>query len=126
MTKEQQRFVAKCVLSGFNTNQMFQIHQGLENGLSIEQVSLYAKKEFNYEQMEQIHDSFYDCSNHDGLSIEQVSVFAKKEFSDRQMMIIIDAFHKGLTIEQVSLFAKPELNWEQMKEIASNILNKTL
>ena len=46
---------------------MEQIRTGFESGLSVEQVGVYAKPEFNEYQMREIR-----CGFNEGLSIEQV------------------------------------------------------
>lgn len=96
----------------FNDEQMAEIRKGFESGLSVEQVSVYAKPEFNEYQMRGIRRGF-----NEGLSIEQISVYAKPEFSCVQMSEIESGFKKGLSIEQISMYAKPEFYDYQMYQI---------
>lgn len=98
----------------FTEDQMNEIKNGFKNGLSEEQVSVYAKPEFNDEQMAEIRKGFES-----GLSVEQVSVYAKPEFNEYQMRGIRRGFNEGLSIEQISVYAKPEFSCVQMSEIES-------
>ena len=60
--------------------QMEVVLLGFEHGLSTEQVSIYAKPEFDYTQMEEIERGFAH-----GLTMEQVQTYAKPEFDSKQM-----------------------------------------
>lgn len=102
----------------FDEFQMEQIRTGFESGLSVEQVSVYAKPEFNEYQMREIR-----CGFNEGLSIEQVSVYAKPEFTCVQMSEIESGFKKGLSIEQISMYAKPEFYDYQMNQICRGFKN---
>lgn len=113
LTEEQEQFIAKCKDDDFDISQINQICHGFQENLSIEQVSVYAKLEFNWGQMEQIRWGF----GYSKLTFEQVSLYAKKEFDYWQMCEIRHGFHGGLTFEQVSIYAKPEYKWEQMRKI---------
>lgn len=97
---------------------MEQIRTGFESGLSVEQVGVYAKPEFNEYQMREIR-----CGFNEGLSIEQVSVYAKPEFTCVQMSEIESGFKKGLSIEQISMYAKPEFYDYQMNQICRGFKN---
>lgn len=102
----------------FDEFQMEQIRTGFESGLSVEQVGVYAKPEFNEYQMREIR-----CGFNEGLSIEQVSVYAKQEFTCVQMSEIESGFKKGLSIEQISMYAKPEFYDYQMNQICRGFKN---
>ena len=103
----------------FNEYQMREIRCGFNEGLSIEQVSVYAKPEFTCVQMSEIESGFKK-----GLSIEQISMYAKPEFYDYQMNQICRGFKNGLSMEQVSVYAKPEFNTGQMRLIEDGFRNK--
>lgn len=102
----------------FDEFQMEQIRTGFESVLSVEQVGVYAKPEFNEYQMREIR-----CGFNEGLSIEQVSVYAKPEFTCVQMSEIESGFKKGLSIEQISMYAKPEFYDYQMNQICRGFKN---
>lgn len=113
---------------------MSEIESGFKKGLSIEQISMYAKPEFYDYQMYQIRKGFEK-----GLSIEQVDVYAKPEFDIKQMVIIVNGFKNGLSMEQmqeirhgfindlsmeqVSVYAKPEFDSYQMGVIRNGFEN---
>lgn len=96
----------------YEYGQIINIRRGLENGLSMEQVQLYAKPEFEKWQMAQIRKGFEN-----GLSNEQVKFYAKPECEYWQMEEIRVGFQNGLTFEQVELYAKPEFECLQMDRI---------
>ena len=98
--------------SEFTREQMEQIRVGFENRLSMEQLSVYARKEFTWEQMREIRVGFENR-----LSMEQVSMYAKPEFTYGQMVAIRLGFEKRLSMEQVSVYAKREFIEQQMHEI---------
>ncbi len=65
---EEDNFIKQCEESEqFDYNQMYEIEKGFEDGLSLEQVQLYAKPEFDDDQMEEIREGLSS-----GLSIEQI------------------------------------------------------
>ena len=67
-------------MSRLNKSQIDQVCFGLENGLSMEQVSVYAKPELDSKQMREIRRGLEN-----GLSMEQVSMYAKPELDSKQM-----------------------------------------
>lgn len=123
--------------NGLNSDQRCQVIYGLEDNLSEEQISVYAKPEFNAPQMYEIKTGLCKLSPEQvnmytdptytddqmsmikrgfssyNLSIEQVSMYAKQEFSPMQMDPIISGL-RHLSIEQVSVFASPEFSSAQM------------
>lgn len=103
----------------FNESQMRKIRMGFESGFSMEQVSVYAKPEFNSDQMGVLKDGLER-----GLSIEQVSSYANPKFDDFQMYRIGEGYGAGLSAEQVNVYAKPEFNSVQMKLIEDGFRNK--
>lgn len=123
--------------NGLNSDQRCQVIYGLEDNLSEEQISVYAKPEFNAPQMYEIRTGLCKLSPEQvnmytdptytddqmsmikrgfssyNLSTEQVSMYAKQEFSPMQMDPIISGL-RHLSIEQVSVFASPEFSSAQM------------
>ena len=101
----------------FDRSQMQQIREGFKNGLSMEQIQVYADSKFEWGQMGQIRWGF----EHD-LSVEQVKIYAKPEFNGYQMSEIRNGFEDGLTIEQIQVYANPKFDADygcntQMDEI---------
>ena len=83
----------KCNLERWRRGE---IREDFENGLTFEQVQLYAKPEFKYWQMEEIRVGFQN-----GLTFEQVELYAKPEFECLQMDRIRRELEDGLTFEKV-------------------------
>lgn len=93
----------------FDSEQMEEARLGFENGLTLEQVSLYYKPEFTWKQMKQARKGFENS-----LTKEQVLLYYKSEFHSVYMSEARLGFENGLTLEQVSLYYKPEYNVVQM------------
>ena len=92
-----EQFIKECEDSDkFNWKQIDEIRGGFDDGLTIEQVKLYAKSDFDYEQMFTIRYGFKN-----GLTIEQIKFYANPEFNSDQMWEIRRDFVNGLTIEEV-------------------------
>ena len=92
-----EQFIKECEDSGkFNDEQMQQICWGFQDGLTIEEVEVYANPEFNGDQMETIEWGLVT-----GLSIEQVKVYAKPEISWRKMEEIRWEYRWGMSIDEV-------------------------
>ena len=66
-----------------------QVREAFENGLTVEQVELFARPEFTKLKMYQLRLAFEK-----GLSIEQVKVIANPKFSSNKMMDLICEFNK--------------------------------
>ena len=75
---------------------MEEIRKGFKDGLTMEQVKLYADPKFNYSQMEAIREGFKN-----GLTMEQVKVYADPKFDWFQMLQIREDFEDGLTMEEI-------------------------
>jgi len=106
----------KCLASnkfdGFYMSEFYQILLGLDSGLHLGEIMLYARPEFNEKQMREIRSGFEQ-----GLTLEQIQLYAKPEFDHYQMEEIKLGLKHGLTLEQVKFYAKPEFKWHQMREI---------
>ena len=90
----------------FNINQQEEILKGLENNLD---VSVYAKPEFDWEQMFEIREGL------------DVSIYAKTDFSDYQM----DEIRKGLEQNlDVSVYANSEYSWKKMINIREELVKE--
>lgn len=101
---------------GFDENQLVQIQNALENGLSTEQIKYFANPKYNPQQMREIREGFEY-----GLPIKQVEIFAKPFFSCEQMYSIRTGLVNGLSIEAVEQFAHPDFSWEQMDELREQL-----
>jgi len=114
------KFIKECENSGqFNYWQMFEIRYGFENGLSIEQIKLYANPKFGSWQMKEIRLGFEQ-----GLTIEQIQVYTDPDFDYEQMEEIRWGLKQDdFTIEQVKVYANPKFSWSQMRLIREFIIN---
>lgn len=83
----------KCNLEWWRRGE---IREDFENGLTFEQVKLYAKPEFEYGQIINIRRGLEG-----GLSKEQVQLYAKPEFEYWQMEEIRDGFQNNLMDEEM-------------------------
>lgn len=93
----------------FDKDQLFEINLGHLLGLTVDQISLYARPQFNYMIMRHIKQAMIDQ-----MDMEKVRFMANIEFNYPQMIIIKNAFEEGLTIDEVSSFAIPGVTYEQM------------
>lgn len=103
----------------FNAKQMWEILVGFYNNLTREQINLYAKPEFDAEEMSIIESAFSEKD----LTIEQVKLFAKPEFNADQMWAIRKGLTKGLSINEVALYAKPNISAVIMNSISRQLMN---
>ena len=94
----------------FDKNQQ-QIIIGLEEKID---VSIYAKKEFTWDQMQQIILGLL-------LNVD-VSVYAKTDFDKHQMSEIMLGLEENL---DVSIYANPEYSWRNMRKIRNYLLKKS-
>lgn len=93
----------------FSANQREEIAAGFREGLTAEQISVYARREFDPGQM----SSLRYCLASD-LPPEQLAVIANPAFGAVQMDLIRSSFLCGMSEEQVSSIARPELTPNQM------------
>lgn len=89
--------------------QLEEVAGGFRDGLTTEQIDVYAKPEFTAIQMNSIRYSFGA-----GLTAEQIAFQANPAFDAIQMDIIRAGFQAGMTMDQVQFFAQPELSANQM------------
>ena len=82
-----------------------EILKGLDNGLTLDQVKIYASREFKPFEMEQIR-----LGLEHGLSEEQVKVYAKPEFSFIQMGEIRTGISDGVTVVRIMVYANPSIS----------------
>lgn len=97
-----------------------EIRRGLENNLTYEQIKVYARPEFDWQQMRVICLGFIS-----GFNDKQIDMYARPEFKWRQMYVMYYGYSDGLTDEQVSQYAKPELDEDEMMDIYYNFIVNT-
>lgn len=96
-----------------------EIRLGLENDLTLEQIKIYARPEFDYSQMSVIRSGLAS-----DFTQEQISRYARPEFSGRQMAQIFWGYRMGLTEDQISEYADPNLDVEEMDDIRWKYITK--
>lgn len=79
----------------FGPWQKQQIESGIKEGLTFEQISVYAQNGFSAEQMAQIRANYTL-----NIPMEQVGLYADRRFNPRQM----EEIAKGLTITEKKYF----------------------
>lgn len=95
---------------GLDIDQLKEIHIGIAEGLSPEEIAVFAKPEFHAMQMNALRYCVSCCD----LQPEQLAVIANPAFGAVQMDIIRTGFEKGMSMEQVKSFAQPGLTPNQL------------
>lgn len=93
-----------------------EILKGLDNGLALDQIRIYANREFDAFKMEQIR-----LGLEYGLSEEQINLLANPEFNSLQMQEIRKGFADGLSMEQVKAYAGPRVDFHEMAKIREGL-----
>ena len=107
MTKEE--LLEQCTDMGLDKAQIQQVREGLDFGLSVEEVLQYAKKDFNLHQMNSIRLAIKNR-----LNPEELAFVADKRFSGHQMEQIVTGLKDGLTLEKVRSYADEALTAHEM------------
>ena len=105
--------VLKCLeCCGHLSERLREIRRGLEHDLTLEQIKIYARPEFDYSQMSCIRFGLEA-----GFTQEQLGKYARTEFSGNQMAQIAWGYRMCLTEEQISEYADPNLDADEMEDI---------
>lgn len=102
----------------FYYEQVLEIIYGYMDGLTMEQVLLYAKKEFDACQMRVIRF----CFSREGLTMEQISLIANSQIPYEPMAVLSGCFKLGLSEEQIRRCAKSADSLNKVIAIRSAIL----
>lgn len=101
------------ILESLNTTkQLEQVRLAIQNGLSYEQICVFAKPEFGGKKMAQMRTGFEY-----GLTAEQVEVYVKTELSVLQMKHLKLALVAGLAIEQVEPYSKTSVHFIEISQL---------
>lgn len=103
----------------FDKDQLFEINLGHLLGLSIDQICLYARPQFNYMIMRHLKQAMIER-----MDMEKVKFMANPEFKYPQMVLIKNAFDSGLSLDEVKSFAIPERSYGEMHSDYHKILDK--
>jgi hypothetical protein len=98
-----------CHLVKFDKDQLFEINLGHLSGLTVDQICLYARPEFNSMVMRHLKQAMIEQ-----LDIEKVKFMANPKFEYPQMILIKNAFDSGLSLEEVKSFATPDRSYGEM------------
>lgn len=96
----------------FSKRQLKEIETGIKDGLTKEQIAVYADPKFDEHQMNALRYGYKE-----GLSIEQNKIVADQRFTCFQMWGIRDGIKKNLSKEQMCLLLNPQLELSQMHMI---------
>lgn len=102
----------------FSADQRAEISAGFQSGLTAEQISIYARPEFDPLQM----SSLRYCLTSD-LTPAQLTVIANPAFGAVQMDVIRASFQCGMSDDQVATIAQPGLTPNQMLDRYWDIRN---
>lgn len=82
---------------GLGSNEVEQVRYGVANGLTMEQVRLYAKEDFNWAQMAQVRTGFEE-----GLRFSAVETYASPSLSSSEMyQRKMNLIRNGIELEQL-------------------------
>jgi hypothetical protein len=96
----------------YDKNQLGIIKKSFEQGLTTDQVAVFADPEFSPDQMNEFRRGFEH-----GLSENQVRTFANPKYDADQIYQICAGFVNRLSSDQVAVFADPKFDSEQMKSM---------
>lgn len=114
MTKQEiNKVLEEYSSQGFNWDQMQEIRKGLENGLTEEQVSMYAKLEFDDMQMQEIR-----------LNLENIGGTVQKKNSIMKAYLVERPAIDWCQDYKMVIIAEDELHAERKARISSDDFKK--
>lgn len=99
----------ECADAGMDRLQLQQVKEGLEFGLSPEEIKRYAHKEFDCFQMNSLRLAIKNR-----LTEDELSFVADKRFNGHQMEQIVTGLKEGLTLKQVEEYADDKWTAHEM------------
>lgn len=112
LLKEMIMDVLKMLQDVFDNDQLEEIFEGFAEGLTAEEIALYASPNYSWEQMNEIRKGIMH-----GLTPGKVGIFAKPEFEWFQMQLLRKGLELGLSDNQVMQYANPKLSCIEMESI---------
>ena len=101
----------------YSYNELLEVELGIRHGLSVKELSYYAKREYNSDQMRVLRRAFES-----GISFKEIHLVAKALFDSEQMEKIANAFIKDkLEFDMVTLASRVCFDINQMEEILDGI-----
>lgn len=138
-----------CGDKGLSLIQLDIVKEGLEAGLSEEEVDIYANKCFNCDQMRSIKNGLkaglgekvkiyahkeIDSGSTDlivqallsEISEEKINkIYSNRKFDNSQKEIILRGLLSGLSEDEINIYASQDFNSSQMEVIYDNLINNT-
>lgn len=87
------------------------IRSGFASGLAYEEVMVYASKDFDWEQMDELKYSLLS------IGVEKTMTYADTKFSSDQMSVLRQGYELGLDKKEMELVINPDYEQGQMMEI---------
>lgn len=119
MTTEE--LMKECKEKGLDARQLNQVQQGLDFGLSKEEIRLYAKPCYDELQMNSIRLAIKHR-----LSEEEINFLADEKFNGHQMEQIVTGLKDGLTLEKVKSYALENLSAHAMCQKRIQLLKESV
>ena len=116
----REELLQQCADAGLDKAQIQQVREGLDFGLSVEEVGRYAKKEYDVYQMNSIRLAIKNR-----LNPEELEFVANKKFSGHQMEQIVTGLKDGLTLEKVKSYADEALTAHEMCKRRLELIQET-
>lgn len=101
----------------FSVRQLHEIYLGLCNGLTKENIMIYATDKFYDNQMRVIRDGLER-----GYSVKEVKVYAKPELSHKKMRVVLDALINGVNIQKLKPYINSEYGCRRLEVISKAII----
>lgn len=101
-----------CDLDSFNGSQLEQIVLGLEHGLPLNYIKVYADKKYDEKQMAEIREGFEF-----GLLLNEVELYLDAKYTFRQMHQIRLGLEHSLDIEYIKIYYNFNFDHLVMEEI---------
>jgi hypothetical protein len=102
----------------FNSEQRMKFVDGFQKGLSVEEVKIYAKRNYDVEQMNEI---MLGLLNKD-FTKEEMDLYAQPSIDSKIMKVIREDLESGKSIKEVSIYSNI-FNYDDLLEVKNQISN---
>jgi hypothetical protein len=120
---ETEQFVQECKDSGkFNNNQIAELESCLKYDYTLDEFKLFAKPEFNVEQMKTISV----CISYDEFSKEFIEALSNPKFDAATMESFLNDVSDGIKPDDVLLYMNPAFSKEQREIIKEAIQDASM
>lgn len=102
----------------FNSEQLMQIMQGLKDGLTLNEVKIYAKPNFNHFQMKELRTLLkYNQTRETKLTEEQINFAANAKLKKYEIELIRVCYEKNIEQKEIKNLLNKNLNEYQIEEV---------